>query len=196
MELREWLEPLSKFKAKAYAWMVLVVFLGLIHQEAYAHKPMVHLYLGSKLIQRYGDPNIRTIALDGSPQFPASERRLGVIRKWPKYYLAGTIGPDAFPDLVFGQTRIHPDTLSGGDSGGTNTNECLQRLWDTLEEPGAFNNDEWEQALAFTLGFLAHAAGDVWGHTFVNQYAGGSWPTGYSPIIERHLLIESVVGPA
>ena len=30
---------------------------------------------------------------------------------WPEFYNAGTIGPDAFPDLVFGQSKIHPESI-------------------------------------------------------------------------------------
>ena len=43
--------------------------------------------------------------------------------------------------------------------------------------------------LAFVYGFLMHADGDVWAHTFVNHYAKGVFPS-----LVDHVLLLAVEG--
>jgi hypothetical protein len=71
----------------------------------------------------------------------------------------------------------------------------MKQLWDRAhEQTGSAKN----RAIAFTVGFLTHAAGDMWAHTFVNRFAGGSWPdlldVGNADIALRHVVVEGVIG--
>lgn len=74
-------------------------------------------------------------------------------------FLAGAIGPDAFPDLLIGQNYVHPGTPDG------------RQTADWLEL--VLNEAETEEEVAFAYGQLIHAAGDTFAHSYVNNYAGG-----------------------
>lgn len=196
------------------AFMLPLISCVFLSVPGFALKPKVHMYLGLKLIQDLSRSDL--IQLPGFvgpdwPSFPTDPELLNAVRKWPGYFLAGTIGPDGFPDIIFGQAVIHPDLRCDynnpscpycncelGPESRTWTGDWLKHLWDRAHE---LSGAEREQALAFVLGFFSHAAGDMWGHTFVNQYAGGSWPVDYTSDIERsaknierHLITEGVVG--
>ncbi|MCP5056869.1 MAG: hypothetical protein GY937_09115 [bacterium] len=126
------------------------------------------------------------------------------LRSWPAYYNAGVIGPDGFPDLTYGQSTIHPEL----------TGEWLQHVLSSAwaDQDGAavdadgnpLTAEQKEQALAFAYGFLTHAAGDMWGHTMVNDFARGAFP-GVADVLSRdddagiairHTIAEGYVGDA
>lgn len=116
---------------------------------------------------------------------------------WPSYYQAGVIGPDGFPDLTFGQSTIHPDQT------GKWLEYLLAEAWEAQTDP-AYGAAERGQILAFTYGFLTHAAGDMWAHTFVNDFAHGVFP-GVGEIVSdvdkaeialRHTIVEGYIGDA
>ncbi|HEU4514821.1 MAG TPA: hypothetical protein VFR87_17055 [Nocardioidaceae bacterium] len=116
---------------------------------------------------------------------------------WPSYYQAGVIGPDGFPDLTFGQSTIHPDQT------GKWLEYLLTEAWAAQTDP-AYDDAERGQILAFTYGFLTHAAGDMWAHTFVNDFAHGVFP-GVGEIVNdvdkaeialRHTIVEGYIGDA
>ncbi len=116
---------------------------------------------------------------------------------WPSYYQAGVIGPDGFPDLTFGQSTIHPEQT------GKWLEYLLREAWAAQTNP-AYSVDERGQILAFTYGFLTHAAGDMWAHTFVNDFAHGVFP-GVGEIVSdvdkaeialRHTIVEGYIGDA
>ena len=64
------------------------------------------------------------------------------------------------------------------------------------DQPKCYNHGQ--AALAFAYGYLTHAAGDVWAHTIVNEYADGVFPgvaeiannSTKSDISIRHLVVE------
>lgn len=187
--------------------MIILFALLFFCSPAHAFKPKVHIYIGLKIIDHLQTSNANTIELDGM-SFAADPEACNAVRTWPGYFLAGTIGPDGFPDIAFGQTKIHPDLRCSYASNPSNgdcdldstekswTNEWLQHLWNMAHNE---SGKEREQALAFVMGYLAHAAGDMWSHTFVNQYANGSWPDNYTSdtgknIIIRHLITEGIIG--
>lgn len=187
------------------ALLVPVFICVLLHMPGFSFKPKVHIYIGLKLIQDLAAGDM--IRLTGFPEsFAADPELCNAVRKWPGYFLAGTIGPDGFPDIVFGQTKIHPDLRCNYDSNPNGdcdfgaedkswTDDWLRSLWDRAR---SLSGKEREQALAFVLGYFAHAAGDMWMHTFANQYAKGSWPESYASQssldnIARHLITEGIV---
>lgn len=87
------------------------------------------------------------------------------LKKFPESYNGGVIGPDGFPDLVYGQETIHPKRT------GDWLRLVFARAW---QQKGTA---DFQQNLAFAYGFLSHGAGDMWGHTFVNKYAQGVFPS-------------------
>ena len=196
----------SRSVKNAVRALLLPVFICvLLHVPGFSFKPKVHIYIGLKLIQDLAAGD--TIRLTGFPEsFTADPELCNAVRKWPGYFLAGTIGPDGFPDIVFGQTKIHPDLRCNYDfdpNGDCDlgaedkswTDEWLRLLWDRAR---SLSGTEREQALAFVLGYLSHASGDVWMHTFANQYAKGSWPESFTSQdsldnIARHLITEGIV---
>jgi hypothetical protein len=98
-------------------------------------------------------------------------------------FRAGALGPDFYPDLLLGQAVIHPE----------NSGKWLDLLfaeslkWNSLEP------------LAFVLGYATHYAGDMFGHNYVNAYAGGWFPAfdelvtnpEKAKIAVRHMLVET-----
>ena len=54
-----------------------------------------------------------------------------------------------------------------------------------------------QKALAFAAGFLTHAAGDIWGHTLVNEFAQGVFPSvtdvNEAAIAVRHIVVEGYI---
>ncbi len=204
-----------RFPGAAIRALVLpLIACVLLSAPVFALKPKVHLSLGLKLIQDLSQSVLIQLPGFAGPDWPSFEsdpELLNAVRKWPGYFLAGTIGPDGFPDIIFGQAVIHPDLRCDydnpncpycncelGPSSRTWTGDWLRHLWDRAH---ALSGIEREQALAFVLGFFSHAAGDMWGHSFVNQYAGGSWPVDYTSDVARsaknvelHLVAEGLVG--
>ena len=132
---------------------------------AQAWKPFTHNYTGSQAYQDAIDGNV---SLGGrSYTVPPTVRQ--ALADWPTYYNAGVVGPDGFPDLTMGQAEIHPVRT------GAWLKYILDRAWAAQSDP-SYNADERGQILAFAYGFLTHAAGDVWAHTIVNEFARGVFP--------------------
>jgi hypothetical protein len=97
------------------------------------------------------------------------------VRNWPDYYRAGVVGPDAYPDIPTGQMIIHPDSKL-----------WLEHVWKSAHDLPA--GQLREKALAFTAGFLTHAAGDMYMHTFINYFSGGDFVIGWNAA--KHLTAE------
>ncbi|MGB8952073.1 MAG: hypothetical protein WCC06_05325 [Candidatus Aminicenantales bacterium] len=107
---------------------------------------------------------------------------LDALRRYPEYYKAGAAGLDTLPDLITAQTGIHPDN---SDRGGSTSTEWVRIVWTS-----AWQRKE-PRALAFALGVLTHAAGDIYGHTFINQYAGGPWQWNDNAL--KHFVLEAYI---
>jgi hypothetical protein len=133
--------------------------------------------------------------------YSVDKKILAAIRKYPSHYRAGVLGPDAYPGVLSGQQSIHPDQKGSGVKGGSDT--WLQYIW-TKRDP--FSNPAVRRAFqtlkiptdsrymtAFVAGFLTHAAGDMYGHTFINNFAGG--PLTFNPPSNatKHVLLEGYV---
>lgn len=83
-------------------------------------------------------------------------------------FLAGSVGPDFFPDMVTGQMRIHPK-----DSGA-----WLEMMFEELKGLPPYG-EEFQKAMAFYMGWLMHYCGDMYGHHTVNYYSFGWFPSIY-----------------
>jgi len=118
------------------------------------------------------------------------------LTNYPDYYRAGSVGPDGFPDLVFGQSIIHPE----------NTGLYLRRLYEkawSAQTDARYNTQQRQQILAWTYGYMNHAAGDLWAHTLVNEFGQGVFPDVVdltdpqkAAIAARHILVEGYIGDA
>jgi hypothetical protein len=122
-------------------------------------------YTHTTLANKAADEVIKdgTVTINGRT-YAVPPQVAAAMAAFPASYNGGVIGPDGFPDLTFGQAVIHP----------LDTGEWLRmvftRAWQAQGTP------DFQQNLAFAYGFLSHGAGDMWGHTLVNKYAGDVFP--------------------
>jgi hypothetical protein len=118
---------------------------------------------------------------------------------FPGLMRAGAVGPDLFPDLITGQTVVHPGEGPRSGRWAAYLDSEVRRIAGLYDgSPGSF--DESPVLRAFYAGWLAHMAGDLFGHSWVNDYAGGVWPNISDGItneeknnILRHLIVEAYV---
>ena len=103
------------------------------------------------------------------------------------YFRAGAIGPDMFPDFLFGQGLIHPD----------HSGAWLQYMFAEYGKRPA-NDPERPSIYAFLLGQMMHYSADLFGHGFVNDYALGWFPSVSDlltdekrDIVTRHMMVEA-----
>jgi hypothetical protein len=188
--------------------LVAAVFCVLGASPAYAWKPNTHIYAANQAAASiYAGTG--KVEINGK-LYNVDLRVAEAIQNFPSYYRAGTVGPDAYPDIYVGQAFIHPDTRNdngelpdgGGhqESGHSFTYEWLRHVyqagWKEYTDRGG--DAEGQKVLAFTYGYLNHAAGDMWAHTFVNDFAQGIFPawTDFEklPIGVRHLIVEAYIG--
>lgn len=161
---------------------------------AVAFKPYTHLQTGATAYADAIDDG--QVTIDGTA-YAVPPQVVEALRDWPAHYNAGVIGPDGFPDLTMGQSIIHPENT------GQWLAFLLDKAWDAQDDD-SYSADEKGQILAFTYGFLTHAAGDLWAHTMVNEFADGVFPAvgeiltdeDKAAIALRHLLVEGYVGAA
>jgi len=178
-------------------------------RSAVAFKPFTHSRTGATALADATADGHVTIA---GRSYLVPPKVTAALRAWPEYYNAGVIGPDGFPDLIMGQSIIHPENT------GMWLRHLLREAWwaqDDVYEPGLpdpndaphspdYTDAEEGQILAFTYGFLTHAAGDVWAHTLINEMSGEVFP-GVTEILSdqsarevalRHILLEGYIGAA
>ncbi|RYG22496.1 hypothetical protein EON82_16910 [bacterium] len=183
---------------------LLLIFASL---PALAWKPQTHIYAANRALELvYGGSD--SVVINGRP-YAVDSRIASAIRNYPAYYRAGVVGPDGFPDIYVGQAFIHPDTRANNGTEPVNSGDghsfsyewlrhVYQAGWKVYNDnPGTAKG---EKILAFTYGYLTHAAGDMWAHSFVNDFANGVFPsvTEFSllPIGIRHIVVEAYVGAA
>ena len=149
-------------------------------------KSKTHIYMANMILKEIKDTGAVSIESFGKYEVPSDI--ISAITKYPKAFRAGAVGPDFFPDMIVGQTVIHPS-----DSG-----KWLDRMEAELLSMSP-NDPDREEAYAFYLGFHMHYAGDMYGHDYVNDWAKGSFPDmmdavkdiELAKIIMRHILVES-----
>src|SRR5690242_13274551 len=92
--------------------MLALAFTFLISFDIEAYKPKTHLYLALQAINGILSGS-DDITINGKT-YPVDPFVASAIRAYPGYFLSGVIGPDGFPDIAFGQTKIHPDSRCSG----------------------------------------------------------------------------------
>ena len=175
-----------------------------------AFPPRTHEFMTTELLESIAAGKV---TIDGQ-DYSIDERVRRAIETYPAYYRAGAIGPDAFPDIAFGQGHVHPnercpDALPLGRPCSDKSNVTYAYQWLDLVYGRAWayydslqGNAQAQQALAFAYGYLTHAAGDVWGHTLVNHFARGVYPAmaevTRDPLAQgiafRHIVVDQYIG--
>jgi len=102
------------------------------------------------------------------------------ILSYPDAFRAGSMGPDIYPDLMTGQGYIHPlfdveDKKTKQVLYQVSSGEWIPLLCNSLNMLPK-NSAKRKEALSFTLGFMLHYCGDMFGHDFINSFAGGTYP--------------------
>lgn len=168
---------------------------------ALAWKPSTHLHLAQVALKDALDDGKVTIyrvnyktgqILGPIGDYKVDELTLQALRAHRAEFMAGVLGPDAYPDIHTGQTAIHPlnENLSYPLSAG-GSDAWLRHLWQSANDQ-KLSPDERLPVRAFTMGFLTHAAGDNYAHTYVNHYAGG--PFNFVVNAAKHVVLESYIG--
>jgi hypothetical protein len=173
-------------------------------------KPFTHLSSSAHVLAGLSEESVTILGVS----YPVDPRVGEALRDHPAYYRAGVIGPDGFPDILFGQSQVHPDSRCDNGrledahcqegAGYSFSHEWLNHVyrsgWEYYERRGG--DVEAKRALAFTYGYLTHAAGDLWAHTLVNELAGGIFPgqaemvasSARRDIALRHIVVEGYIG--
>jgi hypothetical protein len=200
------LQTVNQMHFQKRFWQIATILAGMIGifshiSPALAWKPTTHVYLAEKaMADALDDGKItiykvnyqtgKVIFEGGSPvkmgDYEVDPGILDALRKYPSHYRAGVLGPDAYPDILTGQQIIHPATNNLG------TNAWLQYLWDEASKPE--NDKPWIKA--FVVGYLTHAAGDMYGHTFINNFTDAPFaiepPKGPENAI-KHIVLEGYI---
>jgi len=167
--------------------------LGTAH-DARAWKPFMHNYTGDRAWEDVDADGKVTI---NGREYAVDPRVVTALKNQKPYFNAGVVGPDGFPDLVFGQSVIHSVET------GKWLQHILRKAWQAQGD-GTYTAAQKEQILAFAYGYATHAAGDMWAHTFINDHALGVFPSvgeilsdvDEAEIALRHLISEGYVGDA
>ncbi|NOS71845.1 MAG: LEPR-XLL domain-containing protein, partial [Verrucomicrobia bacterium] len=163
-----------------------------------AWKPYSHVEIARDVRTDILDNGKLTIA---GHEYDVNPKILAAVRDYEAFYFAGAVGPDGFPDLVMGQGVIHPTDT------GTWLTRVLDMAW-AAQSDSSFTAVEKSQILAWSYGFLTHAAGDLWAHTLVNEFSEGVFPDVTDILASlnsdqrdfanfvRHFLVEAYMGDA
>ncbi|KQV94758.1 hypothetical protein ASC87_25960 [Rhizobacter sp. Root1221] len=154
----------------------------LLPMTAQAFKIDTHAWIAQQVINDLEDDGRITIKLKGKPvTLPVPPTVSAAILANRDAFYLGNIGPDAFPDVVAGQTVVHP-----GLANGWKTNDWLKFVL-TKAQGNAVGT-------AFAYGYLGHASADVFAHTYVNQYSGDIFELTDETLVEqRHIALESFI---
>lgn len=187
-----------------FAVLAALLAVDLVATPAAGWKPYTHTWSADLALVDAEDGSV----LVAGRSYPLDDRVAAALLAAPDHYRAGVIGPDAFPDLVMGQSVVHPGTDPGPDGVTTATTgdwlvHVLDSAWD-VQTDDRYTPAARRQVLAFAYGFLTHAAGDVWAHTFVNELADGVFPAlsevatdaEAAAVALRHIVVEGYVGEA
>lgn len=177
------------FRRLVSVLILISISMAFVPTSAYAWKPKTHIFFAEEALKdAIDDGKVTIYKVDYAAgtigeklgDYDVDPGILAALKSHPQQYRAGVLGPDAYPDIITGQRVIHPDTSQPDGS-----NSWLEHLWNSAgSDTGAVK--------AFVVGYLTHAAGDMYGHTFVNYYTGGEFALGQNAI--KHVVLEGYVG--
>ena len=169
------------------AFNILIGLLSIITMgPAQALKIDMHVHIGQKILEDAEDGFLNIQYGDGIRMVKLNRETHRALQDYPKAFLAGTVGPDFYPDLIAGQSAIHPGA-EGGWVSHVFFSETLENVYRIPTD-----NTNSKQRLAFTLGMLVHASSDTFAHSFVNTYTGDEFSIFDGEIDNeaRHILLE------
>ncbi len=163
-------------------FLATLMCVTILPQNAYAWKYMSHANSANILrmeMLSYGnaDENLEIYTLkdgqkDQTFSYSIPDEFYDAIRHYPEAFRAGSLGPDFYPDILIGQMYIHPFDEEAYVGSG----DWLSLLVDSVNRLPKWS-PERDEALAFTLGYMLHYCGDMFGHDFVNTFSGGTFPS-------------------
>ena len=162
-----------------FSYCMFVMSLLCFPLSASAYKVGTHVWVAQQVLNDLEDGKV-TIPLGGvNYEATVDPAIVNALRLHPAEYRMGNIGPDAFPDVITGQMVVHP-----GIPGAWKTDDWLRYLLSQAQTP---------DQVAFTYGYLGHAAADVFAHTYVNQYSGDIFLLGDGEldVEKRHVALEN-----
>jgi len=168
---------------KNFYTFILAFWLAFYVPSSLALKLKGHVFVGQQVINDLEDDGKLTFSLNGRIiKITIDEQIKAAILNNKEEFLLGNIGPDIFPDVIVGQSVVHP-----GIDGAWQTNDWLEYLLSQANQSA--------QASAFTYGYLGHAATDVFAHTYVNQYAGDTFDLFDKETLveQRHIILEGFI---
>jgi hypothetical protein len=179
-------------KKKVLSLLLILVMLIGGAMPSYAWKLPTHNYSANLLIEELRDNNGK---LEVYPygKFKIPSEFYNAIMNYPEAFRAGSLGPDVYPEMITGQSNIHP-MVDGHTSG-----DWFDLLVEEYQKMPA--SSEKEKTLAFILGYGVHYSGDLFGHTYVNSWTGGPFPELTDALksetklrnIKRHIILESFI---
>lgn len=176
----------------AYGRHLLVLVAGAFTigwaADALAWKPKTHIYLADRVLRDIQNGRIAIHRVNHETgevlgkvgDYRVDSVLVAAIHANRRIFNAGVLGPDAYPDLITGQCIIHPEVAH--DEG---SNAWLEHLWNKAKTAGP-------KEKVFVMGYLFHAAGDMYAHTYMNHYSGGDFAIGANAL--RHTILEGYIG--
>lgn len=171
--------------------LVMVMVLG-ASMPSFAWKLTTHNYSANLLIEEMKANNGK---LEVYPygKFKVPDEFYNAIMNYPDAFRAGSLGPDVYPEMITGQSNIHP-MVNGVTSG-----QWFDLLVEEYQKMPS--SDRKQKVLAFILGYGVHYSGDLFGHTYVNEWTGGAFPDiadaakseSKTNNIVRHIILESYI---
>src|SRR3990172_2865986 len=98
---------MRRIKVGIICFTVVMVALSST-SPALAWKPKTHLFTAAAAVEEILAGS-NSVTINGKP-YMVNKHVANAIRTFPDYYFGGVVGPDGFPDIVFGQSKIHPDS--------------------------------------------------------------------------------------
>ena len=113
---------------------------------------------------------------------------LRALRNFPSAYRAGVVGADIYPDIWVGASLAHTDRSAKGQ---WRSDDWLRQAFNAARSwrDGA----ERDRAVAYAYGYVTHAAGDMFGHTYVNKKVGGYWQWDKMHTVTAHVVLEGYI---
>ncbi|MDR7869257.1 MAG: copper amine oxidase N-terminal domain-containing protein [Tissierellaceae bacterium] len=206
----------------------IFILISLTTTPAHAWKVKTHVYSANLILDEIRNNN-GYVEIKPYGKFKVDPELEHMLSIYPNFYRGGSLGPDLQPDIIIGQTIFHPG-VGLGTSGGFieelwwSANNIKDRelteaermsyysMQSIINRPIVNPNDKndpaskylkahnRDQARAYVLGLMAHAAGDYFGHSYINNWSGGTWPNMADGLslaekdnIRRHSVIEKYI---
>ena len=160
--------------------LVAVMCVSLLPVNLFAWSNMTHVNSADLLLlelqrtaksRRDGRAGVTVYAPYDGPGYSylIPEEFQDALFSYPDAFRAGSLGPDFYPDIIIGQMYIHPEDAD------VNSGDWITLLVDSVNRLPK-DSSERKEALAFTLGYMLHYCGDLFGHDFINTFSGGPYP--------------------